>query len=260
MPTKRTNALLKTGLVLLMAWTVVPALAQTRYWTGGHGDWSDADHWSLTSGGPGGAGAPRATDDAVIEGPVRVRIQGNATCKDLDVRSAEVRVEGAASAELVVAGSMTLPVGAQWSYQGRTRFTVRRQGVELHLRGVRMHGDLVFEGTGTWSLLSDLVVDGQDVVLKEGTLITNGNLLQARALEFEGRGTKRLIAGRSIVMLSELPSMAMARQVVEPGASVLSVNGQPVAWDVPPVGDAQSDRDINVCGTGPGQKIGRAHV
>jgi gliding motility-associated-like protein len=253
MPTMRTNALLKTGLVLLMAWAVAPALAQTRYWTGGHGDWSDAAHWSLSPGGPGGAGAPRATDDAVIEGQVNVRIQSDATCRDLSVRSAGVRVEGPASAELIVAGGMALPLGSPWSFQGRTRFTVRRQGVELHLRGVRMRGDLVFEGTGTWSLLSDLVVDGHDVVLKEGTLITNGNLLQARALEFEGRGAKRLIAGRSIVMLSQLPSMAMARQVVEPGASVLSVNGQPVAWDVPPAGDALNDRDVNVCGTGPGQ-------
>jgi hypothetical protein len=37
--------------------------AQNRYWVGGSGTWHDAAHWSLTSGGPGGASVPDSTND-----------------------------------------------------------------------------------------------------------------------------------------------------------------------------------------------------
>jgi hypothetical protein len=41
----------------------------TYYWVGGSGNWTPTDttHWSLTSGGAGGAGVPAATDDVVFQ-------------------------------------------------------------------------------------------------------------------------------------------------------------------------------------------------
>lgn len=38
-----------------------------RYWVGGSGDWSDTSHWSLTSGGAGGASVPTKFDDVFID-------------------------------------------------------------------------------------------------------------------------------------------------------------------------------------------------
>lgn len=34
-----------------------------RYWIGNTGLWTDTDHWSLTSGGVGGAPVPTDEDD-----------------------------------------------------------------------------------------------------------------------------------------------------------------------------------------------------
>lgn len=39
----------------------------TYYWVGGTGNWSDSAHWSLSSGGSGGAGVPSSSDDTVID-------------------------------------------------------------------------------------------------------------------------------------------------------------------------------------------------
>ncbi len=41
--------------------------AQQLYWVGNGGNWNDAANWSLTSGGPGGAGIPDATTNVFID-------------------------------------------------------------------------------------------------------------------------------------------------------------------------------------------------
>jgi hypothetical protein len=40
--------------------------ASSRYWVGGTGNWSDTNHWSLTSGGPGGASVPTTNQLAIF--------------------------------------------------------------------------------------------------------------------------------------------------------------------------------------------------
>lgn len=74
------------------------ANAQTYYWVGGQGDWTDLSHWAATSGGAGGAyiQVPQSYNDVVIDGGsgfanisqnnryITFNTQGaNATCKDL---------------------------------------------------------------------------------------------------------------------------------------------------------------------------------
>lgn len=40
---------------------------KVRYWIGNSGSWDDTNHWSLTSGGVGGASVPTVSDDVVID-------------------------------------------------------------------------------------------------------------------------------------------------------------------------------------------------
>ena len=46
----------------------------SRYWVGTDLNWHDANNWSLTSGGAGGAGIPTASDDVFFDG------NGNVLC------------------------------------------------------------------------------------------------------------------------------------------------------------------------------------
>ena len=41
--------------------------ARNYYWVGNGGDWSDASHWSIKSGGQGGAGIPGKDDNAIFD-------------------------------------------------------------------------------------------------------------------------------------------------------------------------------------------------
>lgn len=51
-----------------IAWLVgFEGLAQSRYWVGGSGNWSDNQHWSYASGGKGGAPVPTKSDVVFVD-------------------------------------------------------------------------------------------------------------------------------------------------------------------------------------------------
>jgi len=47
---------------------ITAAAGSDRYWVGGSGDWNDNTHWSLTSGGTGGACVPVVNDNVFFDG------------------------------------------------------------------------------------------------------------------------------------------------------------------------------------------------
>ena len=254
----RTHALIGTLKALLLAGVCATATAQTdvqrtKYWTGGSGAWDDAARWSLAPGGAGGAGVPRVNEDVVIAptGAAVIEMPAVAWCRDLRVEGA-VQVRRNAAAELNIAGDWILAGAVRWDLPGEVRLVRRKGTAELDLRGVPLAARLVFDGAGAWSLRSDLVVTG-DVVMKQGTLLANGQLVRATGLDVAGRGTKRFIAGGGVVMLDREPAVAALQQLVAAGPGSFVVAGRP--WDpgLPTVSDLDGQRDINICGTGPGQ-------
>jgi hypothetical protein len=70
--------------------TINSNAGSARYWVGGSGDWNDANHWSLTSGGTGGACVPTVNDDVFFNaqsftsGSSTVTTTGNIYAKNMD--------------------------------------------------------------------------------------------------------------------------------------------------------------------------------
>lgn len=259
----RTHALLKSTLALLIAGMGTVASAQstadrTKYWTGGSGAWSDAAHWSLAPGGPGGAGVPRTNEDVVIAPATAatITVEGNVVCSDLTVDGTRgsVRVAGGPSSEVDIAGDWRMRGAVRWEQRGSVRAIVPSGTREVDLRGTVLAADVLLEGGGSWSLLSDLVTtDDRAIVLKRGTLTTNGKLLKSGSLRLEATGTVRLRPGNGLVMLAHMPDRAALRAVTEPATSALVVAGDHVPWDEQVASGAREERDIRVCGTGAGQ-------
>lgn len=48
-------------------WNFTVPISQTYYWIGGAGNWSESNHWSLTSGGTSGTCVPSLNDDVVFD-------------------------------------------------------------------------------------------------------------------------------------------------------------------------------------------------
>jgi hypothetical protein len=63
----RVGAIAMAAVAALLA-AAQPAAAADRYWVGANWtNWSDANSWSATPGGAGGAGAPTADDTAIFD-------------------------------------------------------------------------------------------------------------------------------------------------------------------------------------------------
>ncbi len=255
MRTHYRHLLIAAALLLLNAAT---ALGQRRtlYWVGGSGAWSDAAHWSLVERGPGGAGIPGASDDAVLrtQGEAVVEIEGNARCNSLrvDAREGFARFTGAPGNELRVHGDFVLNGSVHWAFDGTVRFSGDGQGREIDARAIPMRGQLRFDGSGSWSIVSDLQLTEGDITWREGTVHAAGALVRARTLCSEGRGAKRLMAGRSVIQLAHAPEQGVMDRVVEQQQAVITVGNEPIrsGLAIPPAGE---DRDVAVCATGGGQ-------
>lgn len=51
----------------------------TLYWVNGSGDWNDRNHWSASSGGPGGACVPYSGDDVIFDANSGLSVSGTVT-------------------------------------------------------------------------------------------------------------------------------------------------------------------------------------
>lgn len=230
-------------------------MAQQRHWVGGSGQWNDPAHWAAQAGGPGGAGVPNSTD-AVIVAP-----EGGETTItiDRDARMGAMLVNGEKGAVVLrgsakhirVQGDMALRGGVVWDWAGTLELAGDAPAAHLDLRGITLPGDVRIT-SGTWSMRSNLVVhEGGRLDLRGGTLATNGNLLAAGHLAMAGQGA-RLVAGSSVVMLEGQLPPSLSPANLDPGTSILLVNGVPAEWGV---GNAASggERAQNICATDPGQ-------
>ena len=253
-----TPPILAAALYLLTAVGAAGQQSQRRvlHWVGGNGAWSDAAHWSLSADEAGGAGVPGASDDAVIGGNAGadVLIVGTARCASLRVEGDRgfVRVSASSSAELRVHGGFELRGNVHWDFGGTVRMTGRGEGRVIDARGIPMRGQLHFDGEGSWSVVSDLRLTEGDITWRLGTVHAAGALMEARTLCSEGRGTKRLMPGSSVIRLERAPEAGVLERVVQPQQAVLVIENETVALPsaIPPGGE---DRDVVVCATGGGQ-------
>lgn len=239
--------------------TAPDARAQhTRYWVGGTGDWSDGAHWAALPNGPGGSGAPGVSDDVVItaRGTTGIHLDRDAACASLSVDATHgtFSLTGDERHPLRVDHDLHLSGDVHWDMTGTLRFTHDNGGAEIDARGIPVHGDVRFEGSGAWSMLTDLVVDdARSITLREGSLMTNGNTLRAGSLIFESNRPKRLFAGASAVLLAHAYLPGEAIGIVEQGNSHLIVGTAEQPWGAAAHPARDEDRGINTCGTGTGQ-------
>ncbi|MBS1939969.1 MAG: SprB repeat-containing protein, partial [Bacteroidetes bacterium] len=234
-----------------------PLDAQSRHWVGGNGQWNDAMHWSAVANGNGGAGVPRSGDAVFIAastGNVVVTMGAAAETGNLTVlgNGGQVRLEGGRG-RLQVSGTMEVKGNVAWAWPGTVDLAARSGVAELDLHGIPLGGDLRFTGGGTWSMRSDLVIgDEAALMIDNGTLATNGNMLRAGSLRLGNQGAK-LMAGSSVVLLAQSFQPGTARNTVDAGSSKLLVGGAPAEWGPAAIAPAEELRAQNVCATGVGQ-------
>lgn len=153
--------------------------AGSRYWIGGSGDWNDASHWSLTSGGVGGACIPTVQDDVFFNvasfggtGNIVTTTSGNAYCRNMSwagATNAPVFNESG-SFNMEIWGNLTMnpavTMNAYVNFMGANNSTLTTNGSSL--------GNFDFlidkpDGNLSFTLVDNLNNTTTDITIKRGS-------------------------------------------------------------------------------------------
>ncbi|MCB0545709.1 MAG: hypothetical protein KDC70_19435, partial [Saprospiraceae bacterium] len=168
-------------------WTITAPMSRDLYWVGGGGNWNDILHWSLSSGGGGGACIPSAFDNVFFDQNSGFGSGQSVTvndaigyCHDMMwsnvANSPEFKVSSSSN-KLYVYGSLALEPGMTLNFNGEMRFRSTSSGETILTGGNTFTKNIYLEGAGGgWTFSDDFTSDG-DIRQSAGTLRTDNHTL-----------------------------------------------------------------------------------
>ena len=134
-------------------------------WTGAtDNNWGTPSNWSDNC-------VPSRNNNAIIPAGSTVEIDVPAECKSLDI---DDNATLGGSGVLDIYGSLTA-TNSTWAYDGETCFKGTAVGNTISINAT-MAGSMVVDGTGEWSLLTELNIDNI-LNINSGTFKANGNVI-----------------------------------------------------------------------------------
>ncbi len=191
------------SLFLLMA---LNSEAANRYWVGGTGLWNSSSHWSLKSGGKGGAPIPTSADNVFFDNhsfsaaSQAVNIKGEAVCADFTWTAAHTFFEGSPESDLSVLGSFTFSSLMINNYKGKINFLSPLAENKINTSGKILLGDVIFNGSGSWILNGNMNAKAS-VYLIKGSLNTNGKTFSCGSFISKGSEERILNITNSVVSI-----------------------------------------------------------
>lgn len=147
---------------------------ESRFWVGGSGKWTDANHWATVSGGEPGATVPESGTSVVFD---ENSFSGDKNTVTLGENVTVAKLK-ASNADFIFSGKKGLTVNGSIDVDNKVDFGKLRGELVLSGSGrvnlpTALEADIVIEG-GRWILTSDLTTEG-NITLKSGSFITKGN-------------------------------------------------------------------------------------
>ena len=186
--------------------------AAKLYWVDGSGTWNDANHWSVTSGGRGGAGVPGMNDDVVFDGNSfsvpheTVTIPSVATCRNMNWETDVYypTLNGSPSSSLEIYGSLSLIPELNWNFTGTLYFKASSNGNIISTYGRMLPCNVYFDGKGSWQLTSFLLLaPTSTLTIASGSLHASGNVMQCGTLTITGIERKLLDINKSTLFIKK---------------------------------------------------------
>lgn len=175
-----------------------------RYWVGGTANWDGTAgaKWATVSGGGGGASVPTTADNVFLDaasgaGTVTVAV-GNTGCFDLTCTGFTGSL--AMSTNLSIHGSLLLVAGMTFSGVGAFLFNATGTGRTITTGGKTLQSPFFSGAGGEWTLLDTLNAGTGNISVNVGSLITNGQTVNAGAFSVAAGTTISL--GASTLNLS----------------------------------------------------------
>lgn len=138
-------------------WEINDIGGRDLYWVGGTGQWHDTDHWSLSSGGPGGECVPTATDNVFFDAnsnstpffAVQDSTAKAAYCKDISWLADIPTAMSVSIGQLFCSGNFFNAADVQFGFQTRFvgvgDYSVQTGGSALRFIEMGGTGEYTFE-------------------------------------------------------------------------------------------------------------------
>jgi len=218
-------------------WDITGSDSRTLFWVGGEGDWFDVNHWSATSGGPGGECIPTLLDDVFFDensSPDPFFFVQNGTDRSTnshDITWTETFTDRCEfqSLRVWVAGSFTN--SGNLGYNTAHNHFFGTENHDIRMGSARFH-EFVFEQRGTYSFLEDFT--GSFISHKTGTINftdVTGDLQFMTAVrsvdpKFVDLGSSHLRLSYNYDGFSGAISIySDANLTIEPGTSLIELTG-----------------------------------
>jgi gliding motility-associated-like protein len=178
------NSVFKKVLIsLILIFSPTLLFSDNYYWVGGSGNWSDINHWAVTSGGTVlHSQVPTPLDDVFFDAnsflstnqTVTINLK-NAVCRNFDWSNVSNNPElyGKDTTSIRVYGNMDLSTNMYQNFEGDFIFDAISKNKTIFTAGKPFKNNIRFNGIGGgWQLLDDIIVD-KDIYFLNGTLHTN---------------------------------------------------------------------------------------
>ena len=205
------------------------------YWVGGSGNWSEASHWSTTSGGPGGAIVPGVNNTVYFDAnsgftpssnTVTVDVS-NASCRNMNWTGATnypAFTTNNGSYNLRINGSLTLIAGMNYSFSGTVYFESSSSGQTITSAGQSFNGQVYFNAAGGEWILQDDFICNSTVYLNYGTFRTNNKNVTTTNFNTDNANVRGLYLGSSLVTINYWSTMywQLNNLTLDAGTSTIS--------------------------------------
>ena len=188
-----------------------PIHAADYYWIGGSGNWGDISHWATTSGGIiTHSQAPTADDDVYFDansfaGPGQTVTFGAGVVFFRNMTWQGVTnmptLTGENTATINAYGSIELNADMNFDFDGQFVFTGPTADNRLNFGPHKIGQNVLFSGTGGWILDGDAIVDSL-IIFNEGTLNTNGQLVECQYFDSRTISPRTLQLGASTIRIT----------------------------------------------------------
>ncbi|MEA1873342.1 MAG: T9SS type A sorting domain-containing protein [Bacteroidota bacterium] len=231
------NANNSLGIGNVSGWNITPPTPVTLYWVGDGGDWSDPNHWSLTSGGASYGCIPNNQDNVFFDansfstsGQI-VNVDQDAYCKNMDWTGVTNTPDISGWSEINVNGSLTLVPAMINSFGVTFNLCSSISGNTITSAGHTLNS-LVFSGAGEYTL-QDNVSLSSNFVFDNGTLNTNDMDITINSSSFvsNSSNTRTLNMGASTITASSWMINDTANLSLNTGTSEIIISNNPWQFD-----------------------------